>query len=72
MNAADQKLVALIRKTVPPLSGPRSAIDLWPRLEDRLNERRTRPGRLDWLMAALVLGLLAAFPEAALLVLYHL
>ena len=71
MNTEDQKLVILIRETLPPLSEPTSSIDLWPRLERQLIARRTSVGKLDWLMAALVLGLLAGFPEAVMLVLYH-
>lgn len=72
MNIADEKLVALIRQTFPPLSEPPPSNDLWPRFERRLNARRMSVGPLDRLMAAAVLGLLAGFPEAVLLVLYQL
>ena len=72
MNVEDRKLVMLIRETLRPPSEPPGSIDLWPRLERQLIDRRTSVGKLDWLMAALVLGLLAVFPEAVMLVLYHL
>ncbi len=72
MNAEDQKLVTLVQETLPSLSEPPSAIDLWPRFERRLIDRRTSVGKLDWLMAALVLGLLAGFPEAVMFLLYYL
>jgi hypothetical protein len=72
MNANDQELTTLIRETLLPLGEPPSAIDLWPRLERRLGAGRTSVGRVDWFLAAVVLGLLAGFPEAVLLVLYHL
>lgn len=72
MNEEDRRLVSLIRATLPPLAEPPSSIDLWPQLEHRLDGRRTSVGKLDWLMTALVLALLASFPETLMLVLYHL
>jgi hypothetical protein len=72
VNTDDRKLVGLIREALPPLGEPPPGVDLWPRFERRLLERRRRPATLDWLMAVLVLGLLAGFPEAVLLVLYYL
>jgi hypothetical protein len=72
VNADDRELVRLIRETLPSMNVPPSSLDLWPRFERRLDERRTRVGRVDWLMAALALGLLAGFPEVLMLLLYHL
>lgn len=72
MNALDRELVSLIRESLPPLSQPPSTIDLWPQLRRRLDDRRTTVGKLDWLMVALVLALLAGFPESVLLVLFNL
>lgn len=72
MNGDEQRLATLMREALPPLVGPLPTVDLWPRFERRLRHRRPRPGRLDWLMAVAVLGLLAGFPEVVLLVLFHL
>ena len=72
MSGGDQELGDLLREAIPPVQRQAPGIDLWPHLERRLHERRARLARSDWLVAALVLGLLALFPEAALLVLYHL
>ena len=72
MRAKDQELVSLMRETLPPPSEPPPSVDLWPQLQLRLTDPRTSVGKLDWLMAALVMGLLAGFPETVMLVLYHL
>lgn len=72
MRTDDQRLVALVRQALPPLDDSPDSVDLWRRFEHRVDGRRPSPGRLDWLMVALVLALLAGFPEALLLLLYHL
>lgn len=71
MNADDREWAGLIRQSLAP-SEPPSPVDLWPRFERRLDERRASVGKLDWILAAVGLGLLASFPEALMLVLYHL
>lgn len=72
MNADDRRLVELLRRGLPPLRESPAAVDLWRRFERRLERRRTSVGKLDWLVAALALGLLAGFPEAVMLLLYQL
>jgi len=71
MNKGDRELVALLRETLPAVGEPPPPVGLWPHLEQRLGAGRSRPGRLDWLLAGLVAALFACFPEAVLLVLYH-
>lgn len=71
MSADDRELAELIRRTLPP-GEPPPPVDLWPRLARRLGQRRAAVGPLDWLMAAAAAALLAVFPEALVLVLYHL
>lgn len=72
MTPDDHEVMDLIRQTLPPVREPASPVDLWPRLVARLGAGRAGPGRLDWALAGLAATLLAGFPEAVLLVLYHL
>lgn len=72
MTTDDQELRKLIRQAVPRAGEPTPPADLWARLEQRLEARQTSLGKLDWLLAGLALGLILGFPEAVLLVLYHL
>ena len=46
--------------------------DLWPDMRRRLDERTIRVSLLDWALIAAVIAWIAAFPEGALALLYHL
>ncbi len=65
-------LAALVREALPPVGETVPETDLWPRAQQRLAGGRPPVSGLDWLLAALAVGLLFGFPEALLLLLYHL
>jgi hypothetical protein len=46
--------------------------DLWPDMRRRMDERTLRVSLIDWALIAAVLATIAAFPESALALLYHL
>lgn len=72
MIGEDRRLADLVREALPPTGAPPPPCDLWPRLERRLEAARPRVGHVDWLLAAVVVALVASFPESILVLLYHL
>ena len=46
--------------------------DLWPAISRRLDARKRRFVWYDWAMAGLAGGVVAAFPDLILLLVYHL
>ena len=58
-------------KTLPRVNGgPRR--DLWTAMSRRLEAQQPRLAWYDWAAAGLAAGILAAFPDLALVILYHL
>jgi hypothetical protein len=62
---------ALIRDAFLPVDADLKR-DLWPAMSRRLNTRMRRIAWYDWALGGFVGGVVAAFPELILILLYHL
>ena len=67
----DEKLIALLKESVPPVQDSGLKRDLWPAMLARLEQRPIRIPWFDWALAALTGGLLLFFPELIPVLLYH-
>ena len=67
----DNELTSVVRSAFPPSPDLPPSRDLWPRVIDRIHSR-PGPDRIDLALAALVVVLLAIFPEWLYLLAYHL
>jgi hypothetical protein len=76
MNEHDQeRLEQLLKKSVPMLDGQAGAElrrDLWPAMLHRLEAGHTAVPWFDWALLAAVAVLLAFFPAAIPVLLFHL
>jgi len=68
----DERIEEVLRDALPPLKTELER-DLWPRMQQRLNEELlAATSWLDWSLAAACLLWLVVFPEAIPALLYHL
>lgn len=70
MNQNDQRIVDLLKRSVPPVSGKSPVRDLWPQVRARLHEDDLRFRWWDWLIAAACAASCALAPRAMLTLLY--
>jgi hypothetical protein len=68
----NERLRKILQSALPPLEAPELKQDLWPRMLRRLDERPIQASWVDWILMALVVVWLFAFPEAITGLLYHL
>jgi hypothetical protein len=71
MKTEDQEIRSLLKKAFPPVD-PVPKRDLWPAVLRRLDERGAATPWYDWAMAAVLAGLLVAFPQFIPVLFYHL
>lgn len=72
MTSNDEEQIRSMLKQAFPSVDPAPKRDLWPALLRRLHERRTATPWYDWAMAAVLVGLLVAFPKFIPVLFYHL
>lgn len=70
-NNDHEQVRSLLKKVFPPVD-PAPRRDLWPALLRRLDERGAATPWYDWAVAAVLLGLLVAFPKFIPVLFYHL
>ena len=70
-NNDQEQVSSMLKKVFPPVD-PAPSRDLWPALLCRLDERGAATPWYDWAMAAVLLGLLVAFPKFIPVLFYHL
>lgn len=68
----DEKLRALLKRTIPPTTDAQLERDLWPAILRRIEERSIRVPWVDWALGALLIALLLFFPEVISFLLYQL
>jgi hypothetical protein len=61
----------LLQETVPRVD-PELKRDLWPAMSRTLDARARRFAWFDWTLAGVASGVLVAFPDLLLVLLYHL
>ena len=71
MSDDDQKLIHLLKTSLPPVGQPEPRRDLWPAMLARLERRTVGVPWFDWALAGLAGGLLLFFPELIPVLLYH-
>ena len=71
MSDDDQKLIHLLKTSLPPVGQPEPRRDLWPVLLARLQQPARHVPWFDWALAGLAGGLLLFFPELIPVLLYH-
>ena len=76
MHQPEQKRIEqLLKRSLPPAGGQTSAElrrDLWPAMRKRLDRHPTSVPWFDWALLATLAALLAFFPGAIPVLLYHL
>ncbi|MBZ5706214.1 MAG: hypothetical protein LAN63_12750 [Acidobacteriia bacterium] len=70
-NDDQEKIRFMLKKAFPPVD-PAPRRDLWPAVLRRLGERGAATPWYDWAMAAVLVGLLVAFPKFIPVLFYHL
>ena len=68
----DDRINEFLRGSLRPVHDVELEHDLWPAMQQRLNERTLTVSMIDWALIAAVLLCLTVFPEAGLALLYHL
>ncbi len=72
---SDQRMPALLRSSLPPIGEAELPRDLWPEMLRRIESASAQGfafSVLDWVIAALVLAYIVAFPRLIPGLLYHL
>ncbi len=68
----NEKIRAVLRRAIPPVTDRELKRDLWPQMLRRLEERPARVPWFDWALVAVVAIWLFFSPETILVLLYHL
>lgn len=68
----DKEFRQLLRQAVAPVKDTELRRDLWPQMLQRLSQRPVRVPWFDWALAAILSAVLAFFPGAIPILLYHL
>jgi hypothetical protein len=71
-EADEEKMRELISQAIPPIADCELKRELWPQMARRLQERSAPVPWFDWVLVALLATWFAVFPQAVLVVLYHL
>ena len=72
MSEQDHDDIRRVLQDALPSMDTRLARDLWPAMSRRLSTPAPRFGWYDWALAGLAGGVIAAFPDLILVLLYHL
>ena len=71
----DQRMLALLRSSLPPIGEAELPRDLWPDMLRRIESSAAQAATfsvLDWVIAALIVAFIAVFPRLIPGLLYHL
>ena len=72
MSEQDHNDIRRLLQDALPRVNAQPRRDLWPAMSRRLDARQRRFVWYDWAMAGLAGGVIAAFPDLILLLVYHL
>ncbi len=68
----NEKIRAVLRRAIPPVTDRELKRDLWPQMLRRLEERPARVPWFDWALVALLAIWFFFSPEAIAILVYHL
>ncbi len=68
----NEKIRAVLRRAIPPVTDRELKRDLWPQMLRRLEERPARVPWFDWALVALLAIWFFFSPEAIPILVYHL
>ena len=60
-----------LRDALPPVDTELKR-DLWPMMQRKLHAQKPRVAWYDWALAGIVVGIIVAFPDLFLVLVYHL
>jgi hypothetical protein len=72
MSEQDHNDIRTLLQDTFPRANADLTRDLWPAMSRRLDARGRRFGWYDWALAGFAGGMIAAFPDLILVLLYHL